>query len=146
MVCSLTHFYAFSETQGSPRGREKRRDETIQARAEEPLATDSYRIISKRWSECWLLIGHKNCFVLLCPNGGQHRLSFFCVFVHDCYGLAVLYCTCLVRCSPRLCPNRIQHLLDCLTRLTAPGSPRIIFMLYFRKTSSSLVHRYLYSL
>ena len=119
MACSLTHFYAFLETQGSPRGREKRRDETIQARAEEPLATDSYRIISKRWSECWLLIGHKNCFVLLCPNGGQHRLRFFCVFVHDCYCLAVLYCTCPVRCSPRLCPNRSHNLLDCLTRLTA---------------------------
>ena len=139
-------FYASSETQGSPRGREKRRDGSIQARVEEPLAADSYRIISKRSSECWLLIGHKKCFVLLCPIGEQHRLSSFCVFVHDCYSLAVLYCTCPVRCSPWLFPNRIQHLLDCLTRLTAPGSPRIIFMLHFRKTSSSLVRCYLYSL
>ena len=101
-----------------PRGREKRRDESIQAQAEEPLGTDSYRIISKRSSECWLLIGHKKCFVLLCPIGEQHRLSFFCVFVHDCYCLAVLYCTCPVRCSPRLFPNRSHDLLDWLTRLT----------------------------
>ena len=27
----------------------------------------SYRTISKRSSECWLPIGHKKCFVLLCP-------------------------------------------------------------------------------
>ena len=87
----------------------------------------------------------KKCFVLLCPISEQHCLSYFCVFVHDRYCLAVLYCTCPVRCSPRLCPIRSQHLLDCLTRLTAPGSPRIIFMLYFRKTWSSLVRSYLYS-
>ena len=84
------------------------------------LATDSYRIIPKRSSECWLLIGHKKCFVLLCPIGEHHRLSPFCVFVHDCYCLAVLYCTCPVRCSPRLCPIRSQHLLDYLIRLTSP--------------------------
>ena len=32
--------------------REKRRDESFQARAEEPLGTDSHRTISKRSSEC----------------------------------------------------------------------------------------------
>ena len=85
-----------------------------------PTLTISYRIISKRSSECWLLIGHKKCFVLLCPIGEHHRLSPFCVFVHDCYCLAVLYCTCPVRCSPRLCPIRSQHLLDYLIRLTSP--------------------------
>ena len=45
---------------GSQSGREKRPDESFQARAEEPLCTDSHRTISKRSSECWLLIWHKN--------------------------------------------------------------------------------------
>ena len=33
--------------------------------------------ISKLSSEYWLLIGHKKCFVLLCPMGEQHLLMFF---------------------------------------------------------------------
>ena len=68
---------------GSQLSREKRRDESFQAQAEEPLGTDSHRTISKRSSECWLLIGHKKCFVLLCPIGEQHLLSSFREFVHD---------------------------------------------------------------
>ena len=72
---------------GSQLGREKRRDESFQAQAEEPLGTDSHRTISKRSSECWLLIGHKKCFVLLCPIGEQHLLSSFREFVHDGYRL-----------------------------------------------------------
>ena len=51
------------------------------------LGTDSHRTISKRSSECWLLIGHKKCFVLLCPIGEQHLLSSFGEFVHDGYWL-----------------------------------------------------------
>ena len=62
---------------------EERRDENFQARAEEPLRTDSQRTISKRSSKCWLLIGHKKCFVLLCPIGEQFLLSSFREFVHD---------------------------------------------------------------
>ena len=58
---------------GSQSGREKRRDESFQVRAKEPLGTDSHRTISKNSSGCRLLIGHKNCFVLLCPIG---ELSF----------------------------------------------------------------------
>ena len=54
---------------GGQSGRKKRRDESFQAQAEKPLGTDSHRIISKRSSECWFLIGHKKCFVLLCPIG-----------------------------------------------------------------------------
>ena len=68
---------------GSQSSREERRDESFQAQAEEPLGTDSLRTISKRSSECWLLIGHKKCFVLLCPIGEQHLLSSFREFVHD---------------------------------------------------------------
>ena len=69
----------------SQSGRVKRRDESFQAWAEEPLGTDSHRTISKRSSECWLLIGHKKCFVLLCPIGEQRLLSSFREFVHDGY-------------------------------------------------------------
>ena len=60
----------------------------LQAWAEKPPGTDSHRTISKRSSECWLLIGHKKCFVLLCPIGEQHLLNSFREFVHDGYYLA----------------------------------------------------------
>ena len=66
-------------------GREKRRDESFQVRAKEPLGTDSHRTISKNSSGCRLLIGHKKCFVLLCPIGEQFLLSSFREFVHDGY-------------------------------------------------------------
>ena len=46
----------------SQSGREKKPDESFQARAEEPLATDPHLAISKRLGECWLLIWHKKCF------------------------------------------------------------------------------------
>ena len=72
---------------GSQSGREKRQDENFQVRAKEPLGTDSYRTISKNSSGCRLLIGHKKCFVLLCPIGEQHLLSSFREFVHDGYWL-----------------------------------------------------------
>ena len=52
---------------GSQSGREKGRDESFQVRAKEPLGTDSHQDISKNSSGCQLLIGHKKCFVLLCP-------------------------------------------------------------------------------
>ena len=73
---------------GSQSGREKMRDESFQVRAEEPLGTDSHRTISKNSSGCRLLIGHKKCFVLLCPIGKQFLLSSFREFVHDSYCLA----------------------------------------------------------
>ena len=50
---------------------------------EEPLGTDSHQTISKWSNECWLLIGHKKCFVLLCLVFSP---SSFREFVHDiCY-------------------------------------------------------------
>ena len=79
------HFIHPRRPRGSQSGRQKRRDEIFQARAEEPLGTDSHRIISERSSERRLLIGHKKCFVLLCPIGEQHLLSSFRELVHDCY-------------------------------------------------------------
>ena len=73
---------------GSQSGREKRRDESFQVRAKEPLGTDSHRTISKNSSGCRLLIGHKKCFVLLCPIGEQFLLSSFSrELVHDSYCL-----------------------------------------------------------
>ena len=71
-------------------GREKRREESFQVRAKKPLGTDSNRTISKNSSGWRLLIGHRKCFVLLCPIGEQLRLSSFCEFVHDSYCLATL--------------------------------------------------------
>ena len=70
---------------GGQSGREKRCDKSFQAQAEKSLGTDSHRTISKRSSDCWLLIGHKKCFVLLCPIGEQRLLSSFREFVHDGY-------------------------------------------------------------
>ena len=75
---------------GSQSGREKMRDESFQVRAEEPLGTDSHQTISKNSSGCRLLIGHKKCFVLLCPIGEQFLLSSFREFVHNGYYLATL--------------------------------------------------------
>ena len=74
-------------SRGSQSGREKRRDERFQVWAEEPLGTDSHQTISKNSSGCQLLIGHKKCFVLLCPIGEQFLLSSFREFVHDGYCL-----------------------------------------------------------
>ena len=75
---------------GSQSGREKRRDESFQVRAEEPLGTDSHRTTSKNSTEYRLLIGHKKCFVSLCLIGEQFLLSSFREFVHDGYCLATL--------------------------------------------------------
>ena len=58
--------------------------------APESPRMDSHRTISKRSRECWFLIGHKKCFVLLCPIGEQHLLSSFHEFVHDGYDLATV--------------------------------------------------------
>ena len=75
-----------------PRGsaREKRWDESFQVRAKEPLGTNSHQTISKNSSGYRLVIGHKKCFVLLCPIGEQFLLSSFREFVHDSYCLATL--------------------------------------------------------
>ena len=72
---------------GSQSGHEKRCDESFQVRAKEPLGTDSHQAISKNLSGCRLLIGHKKCFVLLCPIGKQFLLSSFHQFVHNGYCL-----------------------------------------------------------
>ena len=68
---------------GSQSGREKGYDESFQVQAKKPLDTDSQQTISKNSSGCWLLIGHKKCFVSLCPIGEQFLLTSFCEFVHN---------------------------------------------------------------
>ena len=79
--------------------REKRQDESFQVRAKEPLGTDSHRTISKNSSGCRLLVGHKKCFVLLCPTGEQFLLSSF----RDSYTTAIVSITaCLVH-APKKC-------------------------------------------
>ena len=115
---------------GSQSGREKRRDESFQLRAEEPLGTDSHRTISKNSSGCRPLIGHKKRFVILCPIGEQFLLSSFREFVHDGYCLATLarfvhqavraretlFSTFLTRnketTDERICPGNILFLTD----------------------------------
>ena len=77
-------------TRGSQSGREKRWDESFQVRAKQPLGIDSHRTISKNSSGCRLLIGHKKCFVLLCPISEQFLLSSFRELVHDGYYLATV--------------------------------------------------------
>jgi len=66
---------------GSQSGQEKRREESFQVRAKEPLGTDSRRTISKNWSGCRLLIEYKKFFVLLCPIG--EHISWV-LFVRSC--------------------------------------------------------------
>ena len=75
---------------------------SLQVRAKEPLGTDAHRTVSKNSSRCRLLIGHKKCFVLLCPIGEQFLLCSFREFVHDSYffnhGLSGS-CTKLKKCT-----------------------------------------------
>ena len=75
-----------SETQGQSVGL----GEKAERKAKEPLGTDSHRTISKTSRGCRLLIGHKKCFVLLCPIDEQFLLSFFHEFIHQGYCLATL--------------------------------------------------------
>ena len=89
-MCSPTWETASSETQGQSVGSGKKAGRKFLLRAKEPLGTDSHRTISKNSSGCRLLIGHKKCFVLLCPIGEQILLSSFPEFVHDGYCLATL--------------------------------------------------------
>ena len=76
-----------SETQGQSVGSGEKEGRKFSLRAKKPLGTDSHRTISKNSSGCRLLIGHKKCFVLLCPIGEHISMSSFRVFVNDGYCL-----------------------------------------------------------
>ena len=71
---------------GSQLSREKRRDESFQAWAEEPLGTDSHRTISKRSRECWFPIGHKKCFV----SSAQSANSFSWILFVSSYTKVII--------------------------------------------------------
>ena len=105
---TLSQVNTSSETQGQ--------SVSFQAQAEEPLGTDSHRTISKRSSECWLLIGHKKCFVLLCPIGEHVSREFFS-WVRTRWVLCRH--SCPVR-SPSLC---VQGKLPFSTFLTRNEGP-----------------------
>ena len=68
---------------GSQSGREKRREESFQERAKEPLGTDSHK--SKRMpAPDW---AQKKKLCIIVPNRRTRLLSSFRVFVHDGYCL-----------------------------------------------------------
>ena len=95
---------------GSQSGGEKRRAEKIQVQAEEPQGTDFHQTISKRSSKCWLLIGQRKCFVLLCQIGTALPEFFSWVRTQQ----LLSYHFCPVR-SPRFC---VQGELSFSTFLT----------------------------
>ena len=83
----------------SPSSWEKRREESFQVRAKEPVGTDFHRTISKNSSGCRLLIGHKKCFVLLCPIG-EHISWVLFVFS---YTTAIVSITACLSHVPKKC-------------------------------------------
>ena len=84
MSCRWTHP---QRPRGSQSGREKRRDESFQVRAKEPLGTDSHRTISKNSSGCPAPDWAQKMLCIIVLNRRTHLLSSFRVFVHDGYCL-----------------------------------------------------------
>ena len=84
---------------GSQSGREKRRDESFQVRAKEPLGTDSHRAISKNSSWCRLLIGHKNALYYC----AQSANSFSWVLFVSSYTTAIVSITACLAHAPKKC-------------------------------------------
>ena len=109
---------------------ENGRDESFQAQAEKTLGTDSHRTISKRSSQCCLLIGHKKCFVLLCPIGEPFLLSSFREFVHDGYFLATVarfvYQAFLTRNEETI--NESKNVSDAIIRSNSTCTEKILFL------------------
>ena len=75
------------QTQGQSVGLGERARRKISSTGERAPGVPTHQAISKNSSGCRLLIGHKKCFVLLCPIGEQFLLSSFREFVHDGYCL-----------------------------------------------------------
>ena len=95
LVTSMYHLmYLPRRPRGSESGREKRRDESFQVWAKEPLGTDSHRTISKKFKR------------MPAPNWAQKML-------------------CIIVLNRRtVSPEFFSWVLP--TRLTAPGSPRML--------------------
>ena len=87
LTLTLSVLCSSSETQGQSVGSGEKAGRKFSLRAKEPLGTDSHRTISKNSNGCRLLIGHKKCFVLLCPIGEHISMCSFCVFLRDGYCL-----------------------------------------------------------
>ena len=80
-----------SETQGrsvGPGEKARRKFSSMGGRAPGYRLSPDHFQTAKRMH--WFLIGHKKCFVLLCPIGERHLLSSFRGFVHDGYYLATV--------------------------------------------------------
>ena len=79
-----------SETQGQLSGSGEKAGRKFSSKGKR---APGYRLSPRYFqnsSGCRLLIGHKKCFVLLCPIGEQLLLSSFREFVHDGYCLTTL--------------------------------------------------------
>ena len=119
---TVNHSYdskASSETKGQSVGSGEKAGRKFSLRAKEPLGTDSHRTISKNSSGCRLLIGHKKCFVLLCPIGEHISMSSFRVFVHDGYGLDHGLSSVLLGYAPKKCTQSGNFQFD----IKSPSDP-----------------------
>ena len=86
-ACSRQVLLTSSGTQGQSVGSGEKAGWKFSSTGERAPGTDTHRAISKHSSGWRLLIGHKKCFVLMCPIGEQFLLSSFREFVHDGYCL-----------------------------------------------------------
>ena len=93
---------------GSQSGGRKGATKVFKHRRKSPWVTDSHRTISKRSSECWLLIGHKKCFVLLCPIGD----SFSWVLFVRSYMTAIDWITACLALAPKKCTQSGKFQFD----------------------------------
>ena len=110
-----SHYKTSSETQGQSGGSEEKAGQTFSLRGKEPLGTETHRTISKNSSGCRLLIGHKKCFVLLCPIGEHISMSSFRVFVPDGY--------CLDHGLSSLCTKEIHAVKKLSVCMKSPSDP-----------------------
>ena len=91
LICDSSAYPTSSETQGQsvgPGEKARRKFSSMGGRAPGYRLSPDHFQTAKRMH--WFLIGHKKCFVLLCPIGEQHLLSSFRGFVHDGYYLATV--------------------------------------------------------
>ena len=103
---------------GGQSGREKRRDKSFQAQAEKPLGTDSHRTISKRSSDCWLLIGHKNALYYC----AQSANSISWVLFVSSYTTAIDSITACLAHAPKKCTQSGIFQLDINATFQNTGS------------------------
>ena len=96
---ALCNCVTSSETQGRSVGPREKARRKFQVWAEKPLGTDSHRTISKRSSECWLLIGHKNALYYC----AQSANSISWVLFVSSYTTAIDSITACLAHAPKKC-------------------------------------------